>query len=283
MLVIRENAEQTCINAIKTSIANKQRKRCIHIHTSRLSPSADFRLSALLDIVRHYIVDEESRVFICEDGDIFILAVGISPELFLEFRSHCAITFDLDSPESFATLHDLGFSADIVVTACEQKRQVLLSQQKRRQKRADTTPERALDLLQLDESLLQTLAARRDKHGKTCVLVVEDDLFSSRMVCNALKDNFNTVTASTGLEGLQAWAKHAPNLIFMDINLPDANGHDLIRRIKQADPTAFIVMLSGNSDRENVLQAMKLGAKGFVAKPFTREKLLQYAQAVPSQ
>ena len=81
---------------------------------------------------------------------------------------------------------------------------------------------------------------------------------------------------------LQSYAQIAPDILFLDINLPNVTGHELLEKILLLDPQAYIIMLSGNSDKENVLQAMQRGARGFVAKPFTPDKLYQYIERCPT-
>lgn len=71
--------------------------------------------------------------------------------------------------------------------------------------------------------------------------------------------------------------------MFLDINLPDISGHDVLARLRDIDPQIYAVMLSGHTQSENVMEALKMGAKGFVSKPFTKEKLLQYIAKCPKK
>ena len=66
----------------------------------------------------------------------------------------------------------------------------------------------------------------------------------------------------------------APDAVLLNIGLPDASGLEVLKCIRALDPYAYVVMLTGQASRENVLQATQLGAKGFIGKPFTSEKLL---------
>ena len=70
-------------------------------------------------------------------------------------------------------------------------------------------------------------------------------------------------------------------MIFLDIDLPDVNGHEVLSSILKIDANAHIIMLSGNSDQENVVNAIKAGAKGFVAKPFLKDRLYKYIDECP--
>ena len=58
--------------------------------------------------------------------------------------------------------------------------------------------------------------------------------------------------------------------------MPAISGHDFLKKIFDLDPHAFVVMLSGHSDRSNKTKAKQLGAKGFIGKPFSREDIYGY-------
>jgi two-component system, chemotaxis family, chemotaxis protein CheY len=120
------------------------------------------------------------------------------------------------------------------------------------------------------------LAARRKGHRRPCVLVVEDDRFMSAMVKQLLEDTCEVKVVQTGEEAAQAYPSLAPDIIFLDIDLPDMDGFEVLRRLQAMDPRAFIVMFSGNSYQDNLCQALQEGAKGFIAKPFTRQALINY-------
>jgi DNA-binding NtrC family response regulator len=57
------------------------------------------------------------------------------------------------------------------------------------------------------------------------------------------------------------------------------NGHVILQEIVSFDPDAFVVILSGNSFKENIIAALEDGAQGFVTKPFTKDKLLHYIES----
>ena len=77
---------------------------------------------------------------------------------------------------------------------------------------------------------------------------------------------------------LETYARIAPDLLFLDINLPDVTGHELLEKIMRIDPDVYVIMLSWNADKQNISQAMQKGAKGYLAKPFLPDKLFQYIE-----
>jgi two-component system chemotaxis response regulator CheY len=110
------------------------------------------------------------------------------------------------------------------------------------------------------------------------VMVVEDDPLTRRIVTNALKENYALITASNAQEAVENYLLHAPDIVFLDIGLPDASGFDVLHQIMATDKDAYVVMFSSNSYLDNVTTALTHGASGFVAKPFRQEKMRRYIQ-----
>jgi two-component system chemotaxis response regulator CheY len=95
------------------------------------------------------------------------------------------------------------------------------------------------------------------------------------IVGRILREQRYTVTEATnGAEAIQAFFREKPDIVLMDLNMDGIDGTAAIRGILQIDPNARIVVISATSDAHIVINVMKLGAKRFVTKPFTPEKLL---------
>ena len=111
-----------------------------------------------------------------------------------------------------------------------------------------------------------------------CILVVEDQEDNRRILRDLLASaGFDTVEAVTGEEGVRLAGEHVPDLILMDIQLPDIDGYEATRRIKSDPALSGIPIiavtsyaLSGDEDK-----AMEAGCDGYVAKPFSPRALLQ--------
>lgn len=108
------------------------------------------------------------------------------------------------------------------------------------------------------------------------VLVVDDDEFQHKIVSKILEDeNYHLVFASGGIEAMKVLRKTRPDLILMDVMMPDMDGLEAVRYIKSAPQLADIpiVMITGKSDKNIVMESLKAGAAGFVVKPFDRDTL----------
>ena len=108
------------------------------------------------------------------------------------------------------------------------------------------------------------------------ILVIDDDAFMRDACYQALTKTGHTVSlADSGREGLALLERSTFDLIFLDLYLPKEDGLFVLAEIKDMDPEAIVVMISGHGSIEKAVQAIKLGALDFIAKPFTPEELRQ--------
>jgi two-component system, chemotaxis family, chemotaxis protein CheY len=111
-------------------------------------------------------------------------------------------------------------------------------------------------------------------------LVVDDTAIMRVIVSRILRDaHYDVVEASNGAEAIQAFFRDKPDVVLMDLNMEGIDGTAAIRGILQIDKNARIVVISATSDAHIVLNLLRLGAKRYVTKPFTPEKLLDAISA----
>lgn len=124
--------------------------------------------------------------------------------------------------------------------------------------------------------------------GCPTILVVEDDPTLQPLLVTLLQDQqYQTLTASTGAEALEHLAVTPPDLVLLDLRLPDIDGYDLCQRIRSSQgPQLPILMLSANRDPRDVIRALHVGATDYLRKPFDAEELLleirAYLPVVPA-
>ena len=113
------------------------------------------------------------------------------------------------------------------------------------------------------------------------ILVVDDDPAFSQFTRNLLTDKeMRVVVAASKAEGMEAFERELPSCVILDIFLPDGSGVDLIKTMRAASLTIPIIMVSGQSEVDEVVRAMKEGASDYVKKPFQGEELLLKIQMV---
>lgn len=113
------------------------------------------------------------------------------------------------------------------------------------------------------------------------VLLVEDDPVTRWMVRSALKDECFLMTAQDAGKAIATYQSYKPDMVLLDINLPGHDGREVMTRIMKCDPGAYIVMFSSHDTLENIVETIEDGARGFIAKPFSRNKLIHYVQECP--
>lgn len=114
------------------------------------------------------------------------------------------------------------------------------------------------------------------------VLVVDDSIVVHKLMKRFLEPAGYTIcgTAKNGKEAVALYKEHQPHITFMDITMPILDGIGALKKIKEHDSNAKIVMLSAMGDEEIVTQATELGASRFLQKPFNKDTLLQAIQEV---
>lgn len=112
------------------------------------------------------------------------------------------------------------------------------------------------------------------------ILVVDDSLITVKKLSGMLNllGHKVVMTAGTGSEALAAYDSCIPDLVTMDITMPDMDGIEATRLIRERHPDARIVMVTSHGQERMVLDALKAGAKGYVLKPFRQEKLQEVIQ-----
>lgn len=107
------------------------------------------------------------------------------------------------------------------------------------------------------------------------VMIVEDSLITLKKVTKMIEGMGHQVVqcARTGSEAVAAYPEMRPDLICMDITMPDMDGIEATRRIMALDAGALIVMVTSHGQEQMVLNAIEAGAKGYVLKPIKAEKL----------
>ncbi len=115
---------------------------------------------------------------------------------------------------------------------------------------------------------------------KPLIVVIDDDENIQSLARSVLRMKYDVLSAHDGLSGIDLLKTRAPSLIFLDINMPGMDGLDTLKEILKIIPNTKVVMFSRKSSEENIKEAMKIGAKGFVTKPFTADTLLQYAEKI---
>ena len=116
------------------------------------------------------------------------------------------------------------------------------------------------------------------------ILLVDDVDYSRQLLRNNIMaltsskllkhSTFSFYNAHNASSALTIFKMQPPDLVFLDIELPDSSGLELLKKFKQERPECFVAMISGFSTLENVQQSIAAGAATFIVKPFSGDKIL---------
>lgn len=282
MIFIHEQAEELLAQVLSAPEDAANAKRAIHIEIHSAPPLISLPCTTLIDGLVATLSESDVRVFICEDNDMILLGKDLSTQVFLNIRDLVTTWMSATEITGNCSFYEKGVNWYQFIVLSEEKIAAIHHKQEqatalKQEKKKKMAREHALKQ-RIPQELIDSIQSRKEGRNKLSILIVEDDPFSRTLVRNSLKKDYNVISAEDAYHAIGFYAEKAPNIVFLDIGLPDANGHETLERILEIDPKAFIVMLSGNGDRDTVLQAVRAGAKGFIGKPFTKEKLLQYIE-----
>ena len=132
-------------------------------------------------------------------------------------------------------------------------------------------------LMNMSDTSSKTLSHAARQHpgpGKLKVLVVDDELLIRYSLQRLIeREGFSVLTAESGLQALQQFEQEKPEIVILDIRLPDANGLNLLKTMKELSPFVTIIMVTACPDIRSSVEAMKMGAFDYLDKPVDIEKL----------
>lgn len=285
MLIIDQHAEQKMAATLAPLKLDPGSSRYLYFSAREITSPKDALREAVVAAVRANLSENDANIYCFEDGDICVLARYISHKEGRDVMTDVANTLHQPIDDRWVSFLDIGHGLNRLLVTLDQKlERIHAKESAQRQQQEKETLERKRNaiLSATPEVTAADIKHRREQRTQPRLMMIEDDIFSSKLVERSLEKHYPITTLQTATNALETYASFAPDLLFLDINLPNVSGHELLERLLALDPEAYIIMLSGNADRENILKAMSKGAKGFVAKPFTREKLFQYIERCPT-
>lgn len=118
------------------------------------------------------------------------------------------------------------------------------------------------------------VSGRPEEAGRKTILVAEDEDSNYELVKIVLQKRYRLLRAHNGIEAVTIFEEEKPDLILMDIRMPEMNGLDATRIIKEVNPSIPVVALSAYAFEENIREAKMAGCNEFMAKPFKVENLI---------
>ena len=114
------------------------------------------------------------------------------------------------------------------------------------------------------------------------ILICDDAAFMRMMIKDILTKNGYEIAgeAENGLKAIEKYNETKPDLVLMDITMPEMDGIQSLKKIKEADANACVIMCSAMGQQAMVIEAIQSGAKDFIVKPFQAERVLEAVKKV---
>ncbi|MCB1782509.1 MAG: response regulator [Alphaproteobacteria bacterium] len=283
MDILNLNAEQKLVH-IAASIGRDPLSwrgwQCLHVILGEMDEALE--QDCLLwtrSIVESYLRGVEGRVYYCDNGDIHVLCRDVNEDILHQAGTQiCDLVFSESAVRATFCIYNLvregqGY-ADVVLKSASS---TLFPSES--EENSPSGPDHVSDRLlpAQDGGSYRPKPSRVDEMR---VLLVEDDPVTRWMVRNALRDTCHFVTAPSAHKAFAMYSSFDPDIVFLDINLPDQSGHTVLEWIMRNDPGAYVVMFSSDNNMDNIASALEDGAQGFISKPFLKEQLLHYMQGL---
>lgn len=114
------------------------------------------------------------------------------------------------------------------------------------------------------------------------ILICDDAAFMRMMIKDILtKNGYNVVgEAENGLKAVEKYTETKPDLVLMDITMPEMDGIQALKKIKELDSGATVIMCSAMGQQAMVIESIQSGAKDFIVKPFQQDRVLEAVRKV---
>jgi CheY-like chemotaxis protein len=273
MRIYNENTEnyiRTLASSISKDPASLENWRCLHIASVENAPIELQEIT--LNNLRETHKDMDCDVVHCADGDILFVSRDLQTEQLYFLAEDLVNIANNQWKCGEITLYDLF--------ADWREIWKILGAKVHEQPTIKEPLPTAHDFGEI-ASLNEVFSAAKNLRKSRMplhIMLVEDDPMTRRVVTGGFKESYALITAENANEAVANYLMYAPDIVFLDIGLPDTSGFDVLRQIMASDPDAYVVMFSANSYLDNITTALNAGAAGFIAKPFKKEKMRKYIQ-----
>ncbi len=114
------------------------------------------------------------------------------------------------------------------------------------------------------------------------ILICDDAAFMRMMIKDILtKNGYNVAAeAENGVKAIEKYTETKPDLVLMDITMPEMDGIQALKKIKELDPGASVIMCSAMGQQAMVIESIQSGAKDFIVKPFQADRVIEAVKKV---
>lgn len=278
MKVVIDNAREELVHvmdSVKKDKKSWEDWKCLHIELPRMESNKEcvslhYHITFILS---GYMEDYEGNAYFCSYRDIFVFCKDAPLRVLTEVGRY--VNEFVDTEANIAS----DFIIYDVMRDAEEIAKIQFARDENKHDH-DIYSLFMMDALRreffVDEALTRSPFGNIERFEECNVMLIDDDPVVRWMVRSILKEKCRFCTASNANKAVALYQKHQPDIVFLDIELPDKNGDSVLQDVLKQDPGAFVVMFSSFDSMDNVVRFMNMGAKGFISKPFEKEKLFYY-------
>lgn len=230
-------------------------------------------ISDLKEIVNEAALDVDLTLYLCSDGDLIVKWYG-------NYEGACERIVALISKKYqnkiSASMSINAFFIDYLnLDGIEKLRTECLAKLRKQTRQGKELLSLFSNPLLVERlsTTIQFTQMQRAFRKTPHFLIVEDQAFSRTLLTSILKDHTCYTSENAG-EALIQYMEKCPDIVLLDVELPDVNGHILAKMLNKLDPNAYIVMVTGNKYERDIVAAKENNVKGFIVKPFKKEAIL---------
>lgn len=284
MIVIATKTEERLRSDLRQFAISRPNQICFLVKFSKTQIQKGELFETFLRLLETIPNSYTARVYLCQDKDIVIMMENFMQRQFEGFVKNLAEELDEPNFSNLIDVFEIGTQwknleafYGLKIDALEQEGAI-----KKDEDLKYKTDQHMMDVLSsLDAQLVDTIGSRRKERGRIKAMIADDDQLSRTLAGNVLRGDYDLAFAHNGKEAVQEYISAAPDILFLDIGMPDIGGHEVLESLFQIDPNAYIIMFSGRKDKSTIMKSLEMGAQGFLGKPFTREQLYMHVDNSP--
>jgi two-component system chemotaxis response regulator CheY len=283
--VITENAAAELLALIEFSQRQNALIGALYLSFSdiRLRPSEN----EMIPVIRPCVDGRQARLYFLDNGDVVITWHGAQKRVLEKMLAMIDEAFGNGQkvPHNY---YDIQAHGEDLRLALKQKTQPAAAVKKNEVPVTAPAPiapkpNPALSISETDIIQFRRLIPSRKARLRPEILIVEDQEFSRKILLAILENNYQVYAAPTAEDALKLYLRHAPDIVLLDIELPGMDGHQLAMLVQRLDPQSYVVMVTGNNKLDDVERARSNAAKGFIVKPYNKQKISDAVQKFMQQ
>lgn len=279
--IVERSAEHTLVRDLARFRKNQRSQNVLHCRFSKIA--LQLKAQGVAKLLGELLSEMQASIYFCADGDLLILWPGQAKELMeniiKSFTQRLIKQFEGSDKDDLFKYYESRAHEKPLGEVCQEK---ISSMEAIKEKNRLTAKEKAAksevpkDLVFNKDHItrFKEVQPKRRMRNEPEILIVEDQLFTRKLLKHAFDKDHIVHIAPNAAEALLLYSLFAPDITFLDIELPDGNGHSLAKQFTEVDDEAFIIMVTSNHYASDVSKAKENGVRGYVVKPFTIDKIL---------